>query len=188
MITTGLLASVGGLTKHTFSSAVITRTARQDASGNPSCALAGQALWRLQLDGTRVVGRERLKMAVNSELLSLTKSAQGYQVIVRDAFTGALTVHEGGLIVRGTNTASSIQINGSQTNLLGAQLPPGAAPEAARTAMLTAIESFTAEPVTEAELERAFAARIDPYRVADALFRGVVRAESERDVAVEFAD
>ena len=43
MITTGLLASVGGLTKHTFSSAVITRTARQDASGNPSCALAGQA-------------------------------------------------------------------------------------------------------------------------------------------------
>jgi len=32
----------------------------------------------------------------------------------------------------------------------------------------------------EAELERAFAARVDPYRVADALFRGVVRAESER--------
>jgi zinc protease len=39
--------------------------------------------------------------------------------------------------------------------LLGAQLPPGAAPEVARTAMLSAIESFTAEPVTEAELERA---------------------------------
>jgi zinc protease len=39
--------------------------------------------------------------------------------------------------------------------LLGAQLPPGAAPEAARTAMLAAIESFSAEPVSEAELERA---------------------------------
>lgn len=39
--------------------------------------------------------------------------------------------------------------------LLGAQLPPGADPTAARAAMLAAIESFTTEPVTEAELERA---------------------------------
>jgi zinc protease len=39
--------------------------------------------------------------------------------------------------------------------LLGAQLPPGADPSAARTAMLAATESFAAEPVTEAELERA---------------------------------
>ena len=39
--------------------------------------------------------------------------------------------------------------------LLGAQLPPGAEPEAARTAMLAAIESFAAEPVSEAELQRA---------------------------------
>ncbi len=39
--------------------------------------------------------------------------------------------------------------------LLGAQLPPGADPSAARTAMLAAIESFAAAPVTEAELERA---------------------------------
>jgi len=39
--------------------------------------------------------------------------------------------------------------------LLGAQLPPGADPAAARSAMLAAIESFTTEPVTDAELERA---------------------------------
>lgn len=39
--------------------------------------------------------------------------------------------------------------------LLGAQLPPGADPGAARTAMLAAIQSFAAEPVSEAELERA---------------------------------
>jgi LAO/AO transport system kinase len=32
----------------------------------------------------------------------------------------------------------------------------------------------------DGELARAFAERIDPYRVADALFRGVVRAESGR--------
>jgi LAO/AO transport system kinase len=36
----------------------------------------------------------------------------------------------------------------------------------------------------ESEVDRAFAARVDPYRVADALFRGVVRAESERGAAV----
>lgn len=39
--------------------------------------------------------------------------------------------------------------------LLGAQLPPTAAPEAVRAAMLSTIESFGAEPLTDAELERA---------------------------------
>ncbi len=39
--------------------------------------------------------------------------------------------------------------------LLGAQLPPGADPSPARSAMLAAIESFATEPVTDAELERA---------------------------------
>ena len=39
--------------------------------------------------------------------------------------------------------------------LLGAQLPPGADPAAARAAMLETIESFGAEPVTDTELERA---------------------------------
>ena len=39
--------------------------------------------------------------------------------------------------------------------LLGAQLPPAAVPEAARNAMLAAVESFAAEPVTAEELERA---------------------------------
>ena len=39
--------------------------------------------------------------------------------------------------------------------LLGAQLPPASAPDAARAAMLAAIESFASEPLTEAELERA---------------------------------
>lgn len=39
--------------------------------------------------------------------------------------------------------------------LLGAQLPPGADPAAARAAMLETIESFAAEPVTDVELERA---------------------------------
>lgn len=39
--------------------------------------------------------------------------------------------------------------------LLGAQLPPGADPAAARVAMLETIESFGAEPVTEVEVERA---------------------------------
>jgi len=35
----------------------------------------------------------------------------------------------------------------------------------------------------ESELERAAVAHVDPYRVADQLFRGVVRAESERRAA-----
>ncbi len=39
--------------------------------------------------------------------------------------------------------------------LLGAQLPPGADPAAARAAMLETIESFATEPVTDVELERA---------------------------------
>lgn len=39
--------------------------------------------------------------------------------------------------------------------LLGAQLPPGADPAAARSAMVQTIESFAAEPVSEEELERA---------------------------------
>src|SRR3990167_7519624 len=41
--TTGLLASVEVPAKQTCSSAVIARTARQDASGSPACAFAGQA-------------------------------------------------------------------------------------------------------------------------------------------------
>lgn len=39
--------------------------------------------------------------------------------------------------------------------LLGAQLPPAADPQPARAAMLEAIESFAAEPVSELELQRA---------------------------------
>ena len=37
----------------------------------------------------------------------------------------------------------------------------------------------------EAEVERGFARRLDPYRLADALFEGVVRAEAERVAARE---
>lgn len=55
-----------------------------------------------------VVGRERLKMAVNSEMLSLTKTAQGYQVILRDAFTGALTEYEVDAIALGTGYQQSM--------------------------------------------------------------------------------
>src|SRR5450830_43867 len=54
-----------------------------------------------------VVGRERLKMEVNSELLSLTKSAQGYQVILRDSFTGALTEYEVDAIALGSGYQQS---------------------------------------------------------------------------------
>ena len=45
--------------------------------------------------------------------------------LANNTFTGVLTVNEGGLIVRGANTASGININGSQTNLTGAHLPNG---------------------------------------------------------------
>lgn len=49
-----------------------------------------------------VVGRERLKMVVNSELLSLTPLAEGYLVTVRDTFTGALNEYEVDAIALGT--------------------------------------------------------------------------------------
>ena len=54
-----------------------------------------------------VIGRERLKMAVNSQLLSLEKVQQGYQVIVRDTFTGALTEYEVDAIALGTGYEQS---------------------------------------------------------------------------------
>lgn len=63
-------------------------------------------------------------LADGAAATGFTKGGRGVITqLANNTFTGALTVHEGGLIVRGTNTASSIQINGSQTNLLGAQLP-----------------------------------------------------------------
>lgn len=54
-----------------------------------------------------------------------TKAGTGITVLSGDnTFTGELTVQQGGLIVTGTNDgASAVNINGSQTNLMGGHLP-----------------------------------------------------------------
>lgn len=63
-------------------------------------------------------------LANGSAATGFTKGGSGVITqLANNTFTGLLTVNEGGLIVRGTNTASGINLNGSQTNLLGAQLP-----------------------------------------------------------------
>jgi LAO/AO transport system kinase len=45
------------------------------------------------------------------------------------------------------------------------------------------LAAASAEAGLEAEVERGFARRVDPYRIADALFAGVVRAEAARGCA-----
>jgi len=54
-----------------------------------------------------------------------TKGGTGITVLSgTNTYTGALTVQQGGLIVTGTNaTPNAIFVNGSQTNITGAQLP-----------------------------------------------------------------
>ncbi|VXC82012.1 conserved hypothetical protein [Enterobacterales bacterium 8AC] len=49
-----------------------------------------------------VIGRERLKMVVNTELLSLMPSGQGYHVTLRDSFTGAQSDYDVDAIALGT--------------------------------------------------------------------------------------
>jgi fibronectin-binding autotransporter adhesin len=57
-----------------------------------------------------------------------TKSGTGIAILNGDnTYTGALNVQQGGLILRGANAPSSIFVNGSQTNIMGAQLPGNSA-------------------------------------------------------------
>lgn len=49
-----------------------------------------------------IVGKERLKMAVNSELLTLVRTDEGYHVTLRDSFTGALSEYVVDAIALGT--------------------------------------------------------------------------------------
>lgn len=63
-------------------------------------------------------------LADGTAATGFTKGGSGVITqLANNTFTGALTINEGGLIVRGTNTASAINLNGSQTNLTGTQLP-----------------------------------------------------------------
>lgn len=64
-------------------------------------------------------------LANGAAATGFTKGGNGFVIQnANNTFTGVLTVNEGGLVVRGTNTASGVNINGSQTNITGAQLPP----------------------------------------------------------------
>ncbi len=57
--------------------------------------------------------------------IGLTKSGNGTtQLLANNTFSGALNVHEGGLIITGTNdNVSAVFVNGSQSNAMGSQLP-----------------------------------------------------------------
>lgn len=53
-------------------------------------ALAGQALWRLQLDGTRVVGRERLLVNRNERIRDVRQGPDGRLYLLTDGTSGKL--------------------------------------------------------------------------------------------------
>lgn len=53
-------------------------------------ALAGQALWRLQLDGNRVVGRERLLTSLNERIRDVRQGPDGHLWLLTDGSSGRL--------------------------------------------------------------------------------------------------
>jgi len=59
-------------------------------------ALAGQALWRLQLDGTRVVGRERLLAGRNERIRDVRQGPDGRLYLLTDGASGKLLRVSGG--------------------------------------------------------------------------------------------
>jgi glucose/arabinose dehydrogenase len=68
-------------------------TGTQPAHWNRSLfvgALAGQALWRLQLDGTRVVGRERLLANRNERIRDVRQGPDGRLYLLTDGSSGKL--------------------------------------------------------------------------------------------------
>lgn len=74
-------------------------TGAQPAHWNRSLfvgALAGQALWRLQLDGTRVVGRERLLASRNERIRDVRQGPDGRLYLLTDGASGKLLRLTGG--------------------------------------------------------------------------------------------
>jgi glucose/arabinose dehydrogenase len=53
-------------------------------------ALAGKALWRLQLDGARVVGRERLLTSLNERIRDVRQGPDGRLWLLTDGSSGSL--------------------------------------------------------------------------------------------------
>lgn len=53
-------------------------------------ALAGRALWRLQLDGNRVVGRERLLTSLNERIRDVRMGPDGHLWLLTDGSSGRL--------------------------------------------------------------------------------------------------
>lgn len=53
-------------------------------------ALAGKALWRLQLDGDRVVGRERLLTGLNERIRDVRQGPDGHLWLLTDGSSGRL--------------------------------------------------------------------------------------------------
>lgn len=53
-------------------------------------ALAGKALWRLQLDGERVVGRERLLTSLNERIRDVRQGPDGHLWLLTDGSSGRL--------------------------------------------------------------------------------------------------
>ena len=53
-------------------------------------ALAGQTLWRLQLDGNRVVGRERLLTGLNARIRDVRQGPDGRLYLLTDGSSGRL--------------------------------------------------------------------------------------------------
>ncbi len=53
-------------------------------------ALAGKALWRLQLDGNRVVGRERLLTSLGERIRDVRMGPDGHLWLLTDGSSGRL--------------------------------------------------------------------------------------------------
>ena len=59
-------------------------------------ALAGQALWRLQMDGANVVGRERLLATRNERIRDVRQGPDGRLYLLTDGGSGKLLRVSGG--------------------------------------------------------------------------------------------
>lgn len=84
---------IGGQKSSIAPSGMVFFTGTQPAHWNRSLfvgALAGQALWRLQLQGTRVVGRERLLVNRNERIRDVRQGPDGRLYLLTDGSSGKL--------------------------------------------------------------------------------------------------
>jgi fibronectin-binding autotransporter adhesin len=118
------------LNGNTLTTGGILVTPNSNASGN---SLGGGTLTSPGSDVVlmQYAGGSNRGFAIGAVIADGTAGATGFtkggsgiaMLLANNTYTGALNVQQGGLILTGTNTPSSIFINGSATNLMGQQLP-----------------------------------------------------------------